>query len=321
MTRVALPPNAPAERLENALDIRYRQGRIAGMRMIGVFDSGHGGLTVLRALTRHLPQQRFLYLGDHGHAPYGNREPEEIYRLTVAAVERLFGQGCRLVVLACNTAAATGLRRLQQTWLPQHFPDRRVIGVLVPMVEAITGVPWMADIRTGRHRGEPRTVAIFATRHTVRTGAFVEEIGKRAPEITVMQQACPVLVTLIERAAPEAVLRRAVRRYAALLMRQLKGVPPDAVILGCTHYPLVADLFAEALPPGVEVLSQPDITARSLKAYLQRHPEFDTAGEAEAPPQFFTTGDAARVSALATRFYGRPALFRPIGAEALAGTS
>jgi glutamate racemase len=287
--------------------------------MIGVFDSGHGGLTVLRALTRHLPQQRFLYLGDHGHAPYGNREPEEIYRLTIAAVERLFGLGCRLVVLACNTAAATGLRRLQQTWLPHRHPDRRVIGVLVPMVEAITGVPWMADIRTGRHHGEPRTVAIFATRHTVRTGAFVEEIGKRAPEIRVVQQACPVLVTLIEGAAPEAVLRRAVRRYAALLMRQLEGMPPDAVILGCTHYPLAADLFAEALPPGVEVLSQPDITARSLKAYLERHPEFDTADGMEASPEFFTTGDAAQVSTLATRFYGRPVLFRPLGVEVLAG--
>lgn len=285
--------------------------------MIGVFDSGHGGLTVLRALTRHLPQQRFLYLGDHGHAPYGNREPEEIYRLTVAAVDRLFGLGCRLVVLACNTAAANGLRRLQQTWLPNHYPDRRVIGVLVPMVEAITGVPWMADIRTGQHRGEPRTVAIFATRHTVRSGAFADEIGKRAPEVTVVQQACPVLVTLIEQAAPETVLRRAVRRYAALLMRQLKGVPPDAVILGCTHYPLAADLFAEVLPPGVEVLSQPDITARSLDAYLARHPEFDTAdGAAAPPPLFFTTGDAARVSALATRFYGQPAPFRPVDAAA-----
>ncbi len=285
------------------------------MRMIGVFDSGTGGLTVLQALARDLPGQRFAYLGDHRHAPYGNREPEEIYRLTVAAVERLFGLGCRLVVVACNTAAANGLRRLQQGWLPAHHPDRRVIGVLVPMVEAITGVPWMADIRTGRHRGEPRTVAIFATRHTVRSGAFVEEIGKRAPEVTVVQQACPVLVTLIEQAAPEAVLRRAVRRYTALLMRQLEGVPPDAVILGCTHYPLISGLFAEALPPGVEVLSQPDITARSLAAYLERHPEFDTADGTDAPPpRFTTTGDAEKVSALATRFYGRPAVFEPIGA-------
>jgi glutamate racemase len=298
--------------LENAAKIRYRQTGITGTRMIGVFDSGTGGLTVLQALTRHLPQQRFAYLGDHRHAPYGNREPEEIYRLTVAAVEQLFGLGCRLVVLACNTAAANGLRRLQQGWLPEHYPDRRVIGVLVPMVEAITGVPWMADIRTGRHRGEPRTVVIFATRHTVRSGAFVEEIGKRAPEVTVVQQACPMLVTLIEQAAPEAVLRRAVRRYAALLMRQLGGVAPDAVILGCTHYPLISGLFAEALPPGVEVLSQPDITARSLAAYLGRHPEFDTADGTLSQPRFFTTGDAAQVSTLATRFYGRPAVFGPI---------
>src|SRR5512143_3424185 len=126
--------------------------------MIGVFDSGHGGLTVLRALVDHLPDRRFAYLGDHANAPYGNRSPEEIYRCTLAGVERLFGLGCRLVILPCNTASALALRRLQQSWLPVAYPERRVLGVLVPMVEAITGVPWMADVAATAAHGAPRTV-------------------------------------------------------------------------------------------------------------------------------------------------------------------
>jgi glutamate racemase len=278
--------------------------------MIGVFDSGHGGLTVLRALVRALPDRGFVYLGDNAHAPYGDRAPEDIYRLTLAGLERLFGLGCRLIVVACNTAAAIGLRRLQQTWLPLHHPDRRVIGVLVPMVEAVTGVPWMAEIKAGRLRGEQRTIAVFATRHTVQSGAFVHEIRKRAAEITVVQQACPSLVRLIEQAAPLTELRPEVQHYAAELMARLDCIAPSAAILGCTHYPLVQPLFAEALPDGVELLSQPDITAKSLAAYLARHPEFDDADG--GPPRLYTSGPPARVSELASRFCGEKLEFRPL---------
>ncbi len=285
----------------------------AGWRMIGVFDSGHGGLTVLRALTMALPDRRFVYLGDHGHAPYGNRSPEEIYALTVQGVDRLFGLGCRLVVLACNTAAAVALRRLQQTWLPHAWPERRVLGVLVPMVEAITGMPWMADVPAGRHAGEPRTIGIFATQRTVDSEAFPREIGKRAPEVTVVQQACPELARLIEADAPRDVIAAAVRGYADGLMERLRGVPPSAVMLGCTHYPLVADAFAAALPPGVELLCQPTLTAKSLTAYLERHPELDAPGGEH--PSFHTTGEPGRVTPLATRFFGRPAPFRPLVVE------
>ncbi|HYE51039.1 MAG TPA: glutamate racemase [Azospirillaceae bacterium] len=275
--------------------------------MIGVFDSGHGGLTVLRTLVDQLPEQGFAYLGDHANAPYGNRTPEEIYRFTVQGVESLFGLGCDLVVLACNTASAQALRRLQQTWLPHAYPGRRVLGVLVPMVEAITCVPWMADVPASAHAGEPRTIGIFATRRTVLSRAFPTEIGKRAPEVRVVQQACPDLVPLIEADAPADEIRAAVRRYATGLMRKLDGVPPDAVMLGCTHYPLVADAFAEALPPGLEVLCQPSLTAKSLRAYLERHPEFDSRGQ--GPLRFHTTGDPVPVTRLATRFFGREARF------------
>lgn len=276
--------------------------------MIGVFDSGHGGLTVLRALVEAAPDRPFVYLGDHAAAPYGPRGEEDIYRLTVQGVERLFAQDCRLVVLACNTAAAVALRRMQRTWLPHAYPGRNVLGVLVPMVEAITRVPWMQEGPSADWLPEPRTVGVFATPATVASGSFPREIGKRAPDVRVVQQACPDLVPLIEQGAPDAVIAPVVRGYVACLLEQLGGEPPDAVVLGCTHYPLVAHLFAESLPPGVEVLCQPSLVAKSLDNYLERHPEYAPRGESSAP-RFFTTGAAEPVGALAGRFFGRPTPF------------
>lgn len=270
--------------------------------MIGVFDSGLGGLTILRGLVRELPERRFVYLGDNAHAPYGDRSPDEIYRLTLDSLEKLFGLGCRLIVMACNTASAIGLRRLQQNWLPERHPGCRVLGVLVPMVEAVTGVPWRAEGAPAGREASARTVAVFATRHTVQSGAFAREIRKRAPEITVVQQACPRLVPLIERNAGPDELRAAVEEYAGALMAGLAGEAPRAAILGCTHYPLLQKLFAEALPEGVELFSQPRITALSLRAYLRRHPGLDS-GEA-GPARLYTSGAAERVSRVADRFYG-----------------
>ncbi len=279
--------------------------------MIGVFDSGSGGLTVLRALERTLPDQSFLYLGDHANAPYGNRSPAEIYDLTVQAIEQLFARGCSLVILACNTAAATGLRQLQQTWLPVAHPARRVLGVIVPVVEEITGVPWLHAGKAVRAPAGPsRHVALFATSHTVRTGSYVTEIAHRAPEIRVSQKACPDLVRLIEDQAPQPVIRSHVGRYVAELI-DTEGTP-DVCILGCTHYPLIEHLFREALPEDVRMISQSDVTARSLRHYLARHPEFSCPG---APRhQFLTTGDVSQASVLATRFYGRPVQFQSLGA-------
>lgn len=268
--------------------------------MIGVFDSGSGGLTVLKALREAFPDRQFIYYGDHGNAPYGNRDADTIYELTVASLARLFELGCSLIVVACNTAAATGLRRLQQTWLPTHYPDKRVIGVIVPMVEAMSGVPW-ANESDGRSLSrERKTVAVFATRYTVESRVFVEETKKRAPNIHLVQQACPSLVRLIETNAPIPALRRAVRRYVALLMRRLDGQPLDAVLLGCTHYPLVADLFEEVLPDGVEIFSQPRVTSDSLVDYLARHPEF-ARGE-NSGIAFYTSTRPAHVTEVARRF-------------------
>lgn len=283
------------------------------MSSIGVFDSGHGGLTVLRALVGDEPRRPFTFLGDHAHAPYGRRSIEDIHGLTLRGVEALFAQGCRLVVVACNTAAAVALRRLQQEWLPHAYPGRNVLGVLVPMVEAITRVPWMVQEPPVDRMHEPRTVGVFATVPTVSSGSFPREIGKRAPHVRVVQQACPDLVPLIEAGAPDAVLAPAVRGYVAEMLERAEGAVPDAFVLGCTHYPLVAHLFAEALPAGAEIFDQPALTARSLEHYLERHPEYAPALHAHpAPLRFLTTGDAERVGDLAGRFFGGTTPFQRI---------
>lgn len=279
--------------------------------MIGVFDSGHGGLTILRALVQHLPNRSFLYLGDHAHMPYGERTSAEIIDLTRDAVDYMFQRGCKLTIMACNTAAAVALRTLQQGWLAERYPDRRILGVLVPTVEAVTGVSWLADVAPAQPEARRRTIAIFATRRTVASNAYVDEISKRAPEIDVIQQACPDLVNMIERPAPRAELRAAIRRFVSEMMAQLKGRRPDAVMLGCTHYPIIADLFADALPAGWEILSQPQLVARSMADYLGRHPEIDTL-DPVPQLQFLTTGDTASASRFATTFFGKPATFEKL---------
>lgn len=270
--------------------------------MIGVFDSGHGGLTVLQALRARLPDQGFLYFGDHAHAPYGNRSPADILHLTRYAVEHLFQRGCRLVIIACNTAAAVALRPLQQDWLPHAYPDRRLLGVLVPMVEAITGMPWMSDVTAPRPPGPARTVAVFATRGTVRSAAYPREVHKRAPEVTVVQQACPRLASAIEAGASPDQLRRLVSGSVRGLRRKLGGWP-DYAVLGCTHYPLVAHHFRARLPAAVTLLDQPAMVAESLAHYLGRRPEF--ASQSSAAPRLLTSGRPDLVSDLATRVIGR----------------
>lgn len=269
--------------------------------MIGVFDSGHGGLTVLKALRMRLPHETFLYLGDHANAPYGNRSEDEILCMTMAASETLFHLGCRLVIIACNTSAAIALRPMQQKWLPAFYPENRLLGVLVPMVEAITGVSWM-DMTADRPVRPSRTVAVFATQATVRTQAYPYEINKRAPEITVIQQACPLLASAIECGKDDAELSDLVQASVRKLCYKIREVP-DFVVLGCTHYPLVAHHFRRELPSQVTILDQPSTVAKSLAHYLERRPQFSTIGGGSYS-RFFTTGDPAVVSKLACRFSG-----------------
>ncbi len=278
--------------------------------MIGVFDSGFGGLTVHRALIEALPERDFVYLGDNRNAPYGVRPPIDVLNLTCAALERLFGDGCTLAVIACNTASTVALRWIQQQWLPVRRRNdgiaRNVIGIVVPTIEAATGIGWDGDGPSVQQSRQSSTIAVFATRRTVETDCYPIEIRKRRPDITVVQQACPDLAGAIELGLPRTDLRALVDRYVSELLGKI-STAPECVILGCTHYPLVADLFATALPSGVRMIHQPDATARALKTYLERHPEYD--GSYGGRRKFLSTGFSSEALPLIEKFWGEKVPF------------
>lgn len=273
--------------------------------MIGVFDSGHGGLTVLRALVSRFPRSAFVYLGDHAHAPYGNRPSDEVVDLTRAGVEALFDRGARLVVLACNTATCVAARTLQREWLPQSPWAGRcnVLGIVAPTVEAATQTPWAVSSPQYPQKYNSDVVAVFGTRRTITSYVYPEEIRKRCPRVTVVQQIAADLAGAIERGRPDADLDTIVGDSVAALMLQTAGAPPHRVILGCTHYPLVEHHFRRHLPGFTRILSQPDVVADSLEDYLARHPRFAGEPAAAGSVTLLTTGDAGVVTEGARLFW------------------
>lgn len=283
--------------------------------MIGVLDSGLGGLVILRTLTEVLPEYAFAYLGDNARAPYGPRTEEEIFQFTRDGIRFLFKQGCLLVILGCNTMSAGALRRLQREWLPMAYPDRRVLGIIVPTVEVVTGVSWMDDV-AARLETDRRTVAVFATQATVDAEAYAREIRKRSPSTRVIQIPCPRLAPLIESGAPEEELDAAVAECATQLKAALHGLGlpprPDTVVLGCTHYGLIGHLFKKHVSSEAVILDQGHIVADRLISYLKRHPELDAGPQTEGTTTFYTTGDPVTVSAVASRFYGETIQFEHI---------
>lgn len=290
--------------------------------MIGVFDSGSGGLSVLAALQERMPRRDFLYYGDHAHAPYGTRPPADIDELTRTACNRLFTAGCGLVVLACNTAAAVALRRLQREWLPRAWPERRILGVHVPLVEALTGETWRPrdDSSHSPHRqrignGEPdRAVVIFATPTTVASHAFSREIARHDPALPVIEQPCPGLAEAIEGHAPEDELvgliwdawQRAAGEASAKNLRITRAA------LACTHYPLIEPVFRQVLPEDITILTQPALVATALESWLDRHPRIDPPGSGRcllrtsAPDGAARNGFAARLTPALPAFAAWP---------------
>jgi glutamate racemase len=265
---------------------------------VGIFDSGLGGLTVLEAVTKRLPEVPFVYLGDNAHAPYGVRDADDVYALSCASVERLWDAGCDLVILACNTASAAALRRMQESWIPK---DKRVLGVFVPLIEALTERQW-GDNSPPRQVAV-RDVALFATPATVASRAFQRELAFRAIGVDVEAQACGGVVDAIEDG--DLILAEAlVRSHVDALKRKMPY--PQAAILGCTHYPLLQDVFQAALGPGVGVYSQASLVAESLADYLLRHPGLIGPGRESF---FLTTGNAPQVSDRATQFLRRKIVF------------
>lgn len=264
---------------------------------VGIFDSGLGGLTVRDAVAARLPDVPLYYYADSANAPYGVRTMDKIHDLTRDAVTAMWDAGCDLVILACNTASAAALRRMQEDGVPQ---GKRVLGVFVPMIEALTERNW-GDNSPPREVAV-KHVALFATPTTVSSRAFQRELAFRAIGVDVEAQACGGVVDAIEDG--DMILAEAlVRSHVDALKRKMPE--PEAAILGCTHYPLVADVFQAALGDHVSVYSQGDLVAASLEDYLTRHPDMLGTGEAA----YVTTGDPARVSDRATQFLRRQITF------------
>ncbi|MBX9783010.1 MAG: glutamate racemase [Chitinophagaceae bacterium] len=258
---------------------------------IGIFDSGYGGLTVMKEIVTALPQYNYLYLGDNARAPYGNRSFDTVYHYTLQCVQWFFDKGCPLVILACNTASAKALRTIQQNDLQHLNPDNRVLGVIRPTTEIV-----------GTYT-KTKEVGVLATNGTVQSKSYEIEIGKFFPEIKVHQQACPMWVPLIENnehTSPGA--DYFVKEYTESLMQQSSNI--DTVLLGCTHYPLLEQKIKNYLPASVTVLSQGAIVAASLKEYLQRHQQLESRISKGAERSFYTTDSPVDFNAHARLFYG-----------------
>lgn len=282
--------------------------------MIGVFDSGLGGLTVLRKLAERFPDISFTYLGDHANVPYGNRPSDMIVELVRRGVEALFERGARLVLLGCNTATAVAARRLQQNWLPgSGWTGHNVLGIVAPTVEAATQTPWAVTTPQYPQKFNSEIIAVFGTTRTITSGVYHEEIRKRCPRVEVIQQICAHLAGAIEDEASREELDGLVKEGVRTLMDQTRGTVPHRAILGCTHFPLVEDLFKEHLSPATRILSQPEVVADSLEDYLARHPHY--LGGYHPQPRnltMLTTGEAAEISTRARVFWSEAPPFESI---------
>ena len=240
--------------------------------------------------------------------PYGDRPSREIVGLTRAGVSALFAQGCRLVLLGCNTATAIAARTLQQDWLPTtQFQSHNVLGIVAPTVEAATQTPWAVTAPQYPQKYNTDTIVVFATTLTATSEVYAEEIAKRCPEVRVHQQPCPGLAGAIETGESETLIADLVREACENSLRALDGQIPDRAILGCTHYPIVETQFRQILPAATRILSQPKIVADSLEDYLQRHPEYIPAlqqgGSRQNRFRLLTTGDPPSATRAAARFW------------------
>ncbi|MDB5197220.1 MAG: glutamate racemase [Flaviaesturariibacter sp.] len=263
------------------------------MSPIGVFDSGYGGLTVLRELVTQLPQYDYLYLGDNARAPYGNRSFDTVYRYTLQCVKWLLEQDCPLIILACNTASAKALRTIQQNDLEGLNSKARVLGVIRPTAEII-----------GEHT-KTGTIGILATSGTVQSGSYLLEVEKFFPDLKVVQEACPMWVPLVENGEHlEEGADYFIKQHVDNILKQDHKV--DTLLLACTHYPLLKDKIRQFLPAHVKIVSQAEIVAESLKEYLERHPDMETLLSKEGKQLFFTTDSTDDFNTKATTFFGAP---------------
>lgn len=260
---------------------------------IGIFDSGYGGLSVLREIRRLMPQYDYLYLGDNARTPYGTRSFQLVYEFTLQAVRFLFRQGCPLVIIACNTASAKALRTIQQLDLPQIDPTRRVLGVIRPTAECIG------------HISKSRHIGILATPGTIRSHTYELEIAKLYPDIQVSGEACPMWVPLVENHEFES---SGADYFVQKNIHHLLSADPliDSLILGCTHYPLLLDKIRQFVPSSITIVSQGEYVAQSLQDYLLRHPEMEQRLQKTGHCCYQTTEQPEGFAEQATIFLGHP---------------
>jgi glutamate racemase len=260
---------------------------------IGIFDSGYGGLTIMKEIVSKLPQYDYIYLGDNARAPYGIRSFDTVYQYTLECVKWFFEQGCPLVILACNTASAKALRTIQQRDLPNLDPDKRVLGVIRPTAEVIGNFSELGQ------------VGVLATAGTVNSGSYIIEINKFFPDIKVYQEACPMWVPLVENNEFKGNgADYFVKKHIDGIFD--KGEKIDVVLLACTHYPLLREKIQEYLPIGVKLISQDEIVTHSLVNYLSRHPEIEKNCTKNGHQRFYTTDDIDNFDSHASMFFGKP---------------
>jgi len=287
---------------------------------IGVFDSGLGGLTILRDIASYIPDHKFIYYGDNLNAPYGELCDETIYKNTLSGVKFLFNKECSLVILACNTASAVALRRLQNEWLPYNgVHKKRILGIFVPVIENITGICWTYNnngITVTPEDGKDNdisTVGLFATPATVNSKAFERETSIRKPSIRIKSQACGGLVEAIE----QGNVSKAHNLIEQYVHSMYSGANPDIIVLGCTHYPIMIDYFRKLIPYNTKILNQGIIVAKSCVEYLKKHrlifpPDISTCTYNKPHINFYTSDNTDRISQIASLFYKDSPVFQQI---------
>lgn len=256
---------------------------------IGVFDSGFGGLSILRGIVRELPEYDFVYLGDTARVPYGTRSPDTVFEFTRQAVEFLFEKNCGLVILACNTASSDALRRIQREYLPKHFPERSVLGVLIPAVEEAAA------------KTRNKKVGVLATSGTVASEAFIREFSKLDPEVQAFQNACPLLVPLVEAGEENS---PATDYFLKKYLKPLLAEDIDTLILGCTHYGLLERTIRKLVGRKVHIVSESRIIGGKLRGYLARHPKREQMLGKRSARTFYSTDLTEHFSTLGKRFFG-----------------
>ena len=266
---------------------------------IGVFDSGFGGIQILKHIVKELPEYNYIYLGDTARVPYGSRSQEVIYNFTTQAVDFLFKKECQLIIFACNTASAKALRKIQREYLPKYYPDKKVLGIIIPAVEEATS------------KGH-NSIGIIATQGSVSSGTFVNEAKKINSKIKVFQQACPLLVPIVEAGEEKSEIADIMlKKY----LKPLLAKKIDALILGCTHYGIMENKIRRIIGKNIEIISEGKIVAGKLKEYLSKHSEIEKMLAKDSKIKFFTTDLTDGFKTLGSKFFGKKIISQKVNLD------